>query len=152
MSLAPEKIALLRTELESDPVGLGYSDHIAAGRDGDIESLINAITGPGVGTVTLPSVPTPAVLLGLAPAMLILNDKDEKTRDRWDRIIGTIQAVDTLTINASNLATFGLAIVDGLLTLQQAEAIYKRPGTRAEVLFGVNAYADSSDIAKALRG
>lgn len=84
--------------------------------------------------------------------MLILNGKDAAVKDRWDRILGTIQAADSLMINASNLSMFGLAIVDGLLTIEQAEAIYKRIGSRAEVLFGAGVHADSSDIAKALRG
>lgn len=152
MALLADQIASLAAELADDPAGLGYATYVAAGQDGDIEALINAATGPGAGTVTLASVPRDAVLLGLSPALLSIGDKSAEVKDRWGRILGVIQAADSLTINASNLAMFGLAILDGLMTQPQAEAIYRRTGSRAEVLFGAGSRVDTSDIAKALRG
>lgn len=152
MALSAEQVAALATELASDPASLGYAAHVAAGRDGDIEALINATTGPGVGTITLASVTRNQFIKGLMPAVLTLAGKDAATKDKWDRALSAVTAADPITIDASNLYFLGLVAADGLLTSNQAEAIYKRAGSRAEVLFGAGTHVDTSDIAKALRG
>lgn len=141
--------ANLRSELQSDPAGLGYAALIAAGNDAAIMAAINSPTGPGAASIPLTSIPRDSFMTSLLPAYLTLASKDAATQAKWDRILGVL---NNSTIIAPNPGLFAIAIADGLLSQAQADACWHRVGSRAESLWGAGLAVSLSDISFALRG
>lgn len=144
--------AVLKDELENDPKSIGYQSKINLGQDLAVAGLINATTGPGAETISLPTISKGQFLLGIAPVGLTLPTKSAEIQAKWDRIILLASSADVVDIGNP---TVGLllqaAIADELITPEQVAAFATRTGSRAEVLFGVGTLVRHEDIAKALR-
>lgn len=151
----------LRAEIANNPKGLAsggvsLTDLAAAGmdRDGDCAALLNALTGAGAELVSLPSIPKGDFLLGIAPAALVLASKDSSTQAKWDRVINLIVgAPDTVSVGSATIqAVLGIALADGILSQGQIDALSKRTGSRAEVLWGPGTVITDGCIGRARNG
>lgn len=138
----------LAAELKADPAKLGYAEPLASGADGSIADLLNA---PNAGTVQLAKIAKGDFLLALLPAAQALSAKDAPTQANWDRLLSLACANESIDVgNPGVKAILTGAVQAGLLTAEQATAAASRPGSRAEVLFGVGVIVDHSDVSKAL--
>lgn len=144
--------AALRAEITTDPAGLGYAPLVAAGADAGIAALLGATTGPGAAPIALPSVSRDAFLLGLRPAYMSLPTLPAAVQQKWDRILAAINSGAAVAIDAGTQGLLASAVADGVLTQAQADAVWHRTGSRAEVLFGPDTVMTQADVSFALRG
>ena|SRR5579862_5971181 len=144
---------ILKGEITADPKGMGYAALVASGSDGGIAALLNAQTGPGVGTVTLPSLTKDQFLTATAPFLPNLLTASPAIQAKWSVILDHLRAADQLDFtNPAVLALIVAAVTDGLLTSGQASGLNQRNGSRAEVLFGAGSSVASGDVSFAMRG
>jgi hypothetical protein len=144
---------VLKKELEADPLGLGYAPLLASGNDTGLCALLNSRIGPGTGVVSLSSVSRTDFLLACAPAYLVLPTLNAAVQAKWDRILAVIGAADRIDCTDPRVqALLSAAVIDGVLTSDQATAINQRTGSRAEVLLGAGVALTESDVVQALRG
>lgn len=142
--------AALKSEIQNDPVSLGYSTHVAIGNDVPIADLLNE---PTEILIDLPSIAKDNFLLGVAPATFVLPSLSQELQAKWDRVLSLAQSVSSINVASSTVqALFQAAIADGVLTQDQIDGFTKRFGSRAEVLFGAGAIVSHLDVSKALRG
>lgn len=140
----------LKSEINSDPTGIGYSSHVASGDDTGIADLLNAV---GAGTIYVTSMERDEFLLAIASAYLTLPSLSSTIQSKWDRILGVIQAATTINISSSSVRTLlSTAVSDGVLQQSVVDSITQRTGSRAEVLFGSGTIISPSDVSFALRG
>lgn len=142
-------ILALKSEIESDPKGIGYATHIRGGACGTIADLLNATTGPGAGTITLAWQRRDPFLTGLIGPLLVLATKDSATQAKWDRILATLRAAEWIDVSKA-IQLLGLAQADGLIDDDGIAALTTRVGSRAEVLFGDGASVTYQQVAQAL--
>jgi len=139
----------LASEIHNDPAGLGYAPYVESGDDASIVNLLNAKTT----TVQHDIMPKDQFLFAILPAMLALSQLDDNTQKKWDRILMVAAAASAIAVTSPEIQyVLGLAVQDGLLTLQQAEAVGIMAGSRAESLLGANTFVTVNDISMALRG
>jgi hypothetical protein len=143
---------VLKKELEADPLGLGYEPLLASGNDTGLCALLNSHSGLGTGTVNLSSVSRTDFLLAIAPAYLVLPTLNASVQAKWDRILAVIGAADRIDCTDPRVqALLSAAVIDGVLTSDQAIAINQCIGSRAEVLLGPGTELSIGDISFALR-
>jgi hypothetical protein len=143
---------VLKKELEADPLGLGYAPLLDSGDDTGLCALLNSHSGFGAATVSVPSVSRTDFLLAIAPAYLVLPTLNAFVQAKWDRILAVIGAADRIDCTDPRVqALLSAAVVDGVLTSDQATAINTRTGSRAEVLLGPGTELSTGDISFALR-
>lgn len=140
-------LAQLKTELQSDPKGLGYAAPIAAGDDTAVAALVNS-TYAGVGTVWRSSVPVADFL-----AALVWSEVSTFTQTQWEAF--SVMLIP-LRIDASqvNVRNFFAGLFTGkTVTLQNLTAAAKVTApSRAQELWGDTAVVSVADIGYALRG
>lgn len=141
----------LQSEIQNDPSGLGYTAHVAAGRDQAVADLLNA---PSVGIVTLTSVDNATFVTAFLPFLPnVAGLADANKKDMYWRIWEAIISLPTITFGNPNVSgMLALAVQDGVLTQQQAQTLTQRQGSRAEVLFGAATVVTNGDVSFALRG
>lgn len=139
----------LKTEVLGDPAGIGYAAHVAAGACGTIADMLNAMDGPGAGTITLAWQRRDPFLSGLIPSILALAEKDAAVQAKWDRVLATLRAAEWIDV-AKATQLLDLAMADGLIDGAGIAALTTRTGSRAEVLFGEGASVTYQDVAIAL--
>jgi hypothetical protein len=144
--------AALKAEIQADPLGIGYGPHAAAQDDAAVAGLLNARTGPGAGTIALDYVSRDDFLKGIRPALLRLPAEDANIQAKWDRILSLIATGPGVTIDDETRALLDSAVTDGILTQAEADAVWHRTGSRAEVLFGPGAVVTPAEVSVALRG
>ena len=139
--------AQLKTELTTDPNGLGY----AGKADAQLAALLNSFTGPGAAVVAIASMARSDFLLGIAPATFVLPSLSAALQSKWDRILSLARSADQINVASATVqALLATAVSDGVLTQAQSDAISKRTGSRAEVLFGAGTSVSELDIARAM--
>lgn len=120
--------------------------------DQAVLSLLNSLTGPNVGVVSVTSMTRTDFLLAIAPAYLSLPVLSAAIQAKWDRILNVLTGAAQVDItNTMIQALMGVSVTDGVLTADQVAAIGKRTGSYAEVLFGANTVVVLSDVSFALR-
>jgi hypothetical protein len=145
--------AALRTELHTDPKNLGYTALITAGRDRNITSLLNSTTGNGAELQNVPSISKEQFLLGIASCYLVLPTLSADIQKKWDRILGVIQAANTVDVSSATVQfLLSVAVSDGLFDQATVDALSKYQASRSEVLFGRGVRIDDGDVSYALRG
>lgn len=151
--------AALKTEIQSDPLALGYAAFIASGNDMVLAALLNAITGPGAATISRTAVTRGALLRGIIPALDQLASGVDSvgvaippaTSAKWRNRFDALRASDSeVALDAPLGGMLQQLVTDKLTSQPYIDAITKRTGSRAEVLFG--AAVTHIDVANALRG
>ena len=147
----------LKTELTTDPKGLGYASTLPTS-DIATAALLNNLTGPGAGTVTIPSftrgqlldlsIPmedqlnTGSNVSGVAFTQLLIN--------KWDGRFNALRSGDSVIQLSAISNLLNSAVTDGLTTSAYITQITTRTGSRAEVLFGAGTIVQHQDISKAM--
>lgn len=145
--------AQLKTELTTDPDGLGYAQWLTIGDAGgyqNITTLINALTGAGAANIemtTMTAAQISAIMLPLFGAATSLT----ALQYAYYTLMFSIVVSQQGPIAVSSLSAFGAQMVtNGILTPTQATNLGQRVGSRAEVLWGAGTTIGISDIQLAL--
>ena len=149
--------ATLKTELTTDPLGLGYASTLPTS-DIATAGLINALTGKGMATIQVPSFSRGALLAllipledqlssgvnisGVAFGQLVL----AKWAGRFDALRSGDPGIATVVI----LPMLASAVTDGLTITAYITQITNRICSRAETLFGAGTVVQHQDISKAM--
>lgn len=146
--LSPEILAILKDELQTDPMQIGYASDIENGNFNAPAEKLNAFPG----TVTMNSMSNVDFVTAFLPYLYTAIALGGTKGQFYSMLWQTILAMPT--INLSNPSVGGMmaqAIADGVLTEDQATALNQRPGSRSEVLCGTGVKLSGDDIADALR-
>ena len=138
-------LSLLRTELLTDPRGLGYSTAVTRGDHNTLADLLNRLAASNtvsVGTIFVIDMQQAVV----ASEYAVLSAGQ---RDLWGAIVTT--AVNGIAISNTVLRN-QVAFVwsAGTTTRTSLLALDTRSGSRAEVLFGEHTAVSPTEIGKAL--
>ena len=136
--------AALKTEITTDPKALGYAPYVASGSDGSIADLLNAM---GTDVITIPDYTKEQFSTGIIPAVLALATASTALQSKWDRLLSMTLAQSVIHYSVA-APLLSILVSDGLITQSQIDAFTKRPGSRAEVLFGAGTVISSEDVAK----
>lgn len=136
----PLNYAQLKTELQTDPLTLGYAAPLAAGNHGAVADLLNQSSA----AVSIPrrTVPAWEVFDAIVPAEWAALTAQEKQR------IQTILSMGTVSVQGTNTRNAFAAVFGAGPTRTALVALQNRQGSRAEQLFGQS--ISPSDIAQAL--
>lgn len=113
--------------------------------DPQAQALVTAQNWPGLATYLqaagagLPrtTISKGEMLRGLLPAVMRLPSKTDAEQKQWDRVLGIIQATETVTLSDAGVqAVIASGIAAGLLTQAEANVILLEPCTRIEQLLG----------------
>ncbi len=149
----------IRSELQADPAGLGYSAHVAARDDTALAAMLNS---PSFGA-TMPK-PVAIGQFALAAAGIGLRAKIEAGSLTTDPPAGLCKTLLELITVSPHISVFdplnGLALMTtlkdaGIITAQDAgivTAIVTQPASRAENLWGVGAAVSVDQVSDALNG
>ena len=137
-------LAILKAELLADPAGLGYAPLLAAGADGTVADLLNAVRD----TISIDRgvIPSYEIVNATAPAEWTALSASEK--QRYQTLTGAGQ-VDSGNINVR--AAFQAMFAAGTATRTALVALVTRKGSRAEQVFGPGVVVDFMSIAEARR-
>lgn len=135
--------AALQTELETDPVALGYKIGGAFRPDPELADLLNAVL-PSI-AIPRPAIPTWEVLAATEEA-----DYDALTAS-LRALYHVLLSMGTLNPSATRTqAVFSKLFPVGSATRVNLSALASRPGSRAEQVLGAGVRLHHTDIAKAL--
>lgn len=142
----PIDYATLKSERTADPEGLGY-----ASAEGDTAeaALLNEVRQGAGYVVREETLAHGPFLLAITPVLLRLASPEvsNATRAKWDRILGVINATESFHIADPRVqGLLASAVADGILLQAEVDAIGKRQGSRAEVLFGAGTVAAAADV------
>jgi len=137
-------LTALKTELTTDPAGLGYAAHIVTG---SFSPIVDLLAAPRAGfTVFRGVIPSYEIINATAPAEWASLTAVEK--QRYQTLTG---AGDVDVSNTNVRAAFGAMFGAGTLTRDALVALASRPGSRAEQVLGTGVTVNAEDIATALR-
>jgi len=141
----PVNLSTLRTELLTDPRGLGYSAGISIGDHNRISDLLN--TSAASHSVSTGTVYSLGMQQSVVPAEYAILSAAQ--RDLWGAIVAT--AIDGIAIS-NTLIRSQVAFIWALGTVTRTNllALDTRIGSRAEVLFGEGTVVFSTEVGKAL--
>jgi len=143
--------AALKTELQTDPTGIGYAASVAAGNDTETARLINEVrTVPPTFTINRGPVPSSIVVNEIEAADLSALITNQLLQLQIITQFGTVDLGD-----ASTRQILGGIFPVASATRTNLTALANRPASRAEVYPGSpgrNANITPDDVAKALRG
>lgn len=142
--------AALNTELTTDPESLGYAQWIpvaSPGANANIAELINATTGAGASTLSNDPVTGSTFLAALDPVEL------SSLTSQQMAVVQLYTTADTVAIGEPNVQSWIMSTWPAETsprTNAALMALFNRPCSRAEVLFGRGAQVGTSDIYTAL--
>ena len=139
----------LATELIKDPLKVGYAPLIASGSDTDLAALLNALTGPGAGTVPGDPISAADFVSKIAAVELISLTSLQLTQVQ---IVTAAQQIKVAAPEVQKWIANTWPSNTAPSTNAALSALVSRIGSRAEVLFGNGTVISDSDISKALRG
>ena len=148
---------LLKTELTTDPLGLGYASTLPTS-DIATASLLNSLTGKGTATITIPLFSRGELLALLIPledqlssGVTISNTAlTQLVLNKWSGRFDALRSGDTFIATNIILPLLNSAVTDNIATAAYITQITTRTGSRAEVLFGAGTVIQHSDISKAM--
>lgn len=143
MSLTTAQIATLKTEINSDPNGLGYAAPYSLGSDDGVAALINAVGAGAAYSIYKNNIPLHDMIANIASSEFtsLTSLQVAQLQFLFQGSGGVVDATDT---NTRNIIT---AIFAGKTsTLANFAALAKRQGSRAEVLFGVGVSVSGHDV------
>lgn len=137
----------LNTELQTDPLTLGYAPLIAAGDHSGLAAILNDVAGAGAASIdrefvdaaTFQSQVDPTEYLALTVAQ----------QNLWNAIL-TASTSTQVPLKNSTLRSQVLAVWAAGTTRTNLAALQTRTGSRAEVLWGDGAVVTHTMIAEAL--
>jgi hypothetical protein len=151
----------LRTEIQTDPTQLGYAALVASGSDAGIATLLNTPTTTQInrGIITRSDF---MYLFGFVFTN-VAGLADSNIRAGWAWNLQLVNATEKVNLSSAGIngdlavspPIIGVrqqAVATGLCTDAQWVSIAYRPGTRAEVLWGVGSAVSANDVSIALRG
>lgn len=137
--------AQLSTEISTDPAALGYAALVAAGNDAGVVALLNA---PTATAVFRRDIGVHEVVAAIAPA-----DFAGLTVLQVAKLQLLFTGTTTIDASSANTRALFVGIFSGLPTSSASlTSLASRPGSRAEVLFGVGTVITGNDVSLALRG
>jgi hypothetical protein len=140
MAIAPEQLPALKTELTTDPTGIGYAQMDATQREA-------AINLPRAGiSVNRGTIPPQELVEAVVRTEMPTNAAD---RD-W---LLMVVAGERVRVDTGSAVRSGLLAIFGAATTTRANltgASSKTPASRAEQLFGINAVVSYNDIRQAM--
>ena len=148
MALTSTQTAALKSEIQSDPLSLGYAPFVTGGNDAGIVALMNdptkATTGPAVAVT---SVPTSDII-----DAIVFSEMSAFTTNQLLQLL-LMLSVSTVNPSNANVRAF-FAGLFGAATTTRANliALSTRIGSRAEQLGGAGFVVAQSDVSFALRG
>lgn len=133
-------LAALRAELENDPTGMGYAPLVNSADDIAVANLLNSLTSPGAGTVTIPVLTRGQFLLNVvAPVGANLLGATDQLKAKWTFYLDLAKASEEIHVTSPVIQGLLASLVaDGIATQAEIDAVTKRVGSRAEVLFGAD--------------
>lgn len=139
----------LKNELENDPEGLGYAQHINTGADGSIEELINSVDNRWrVLRGTMSHSDFIDAFAGVIFQIKMLPDGEMKKF--WYAALEVLQTVETVNLQNPIFNTLKPKMVqDGFATDEQLAQIFTISVSRAEFVCGKK--VSHLEIAEALR-
>ena len=148
---------LLKTELTTDPLGLGYASTLPTS-DIATASLLNSLTGKGTATITIPLFSRGELLALLIPledqlssGVTISNTAlTQLVLNKWSGRFDALRSGDTFIATNIIIPMLNSAVTDNITTTAFIAQITTRTGSRAEVLFGAGTVIQHSDISKAM--
>lgn len=141
----PINYAALATEINTDPLTLGYATPKAAGNDQAIAILLNAVGAGASYQVNREAIPVALLFVNIdATEFLALSDI------KLQQLQAVLAAVSIDLNDASTRAILIGIFGNPSVTRTNLTAILKRQGSRAEVLFGRGTTITSNDVARAL--
>ena len=107
--------AALKSEISTDPLALGYAPYVTAMSDAVIANMLNAQTGAGIATITLPTLTYAEMLTGLMPALIAIASATTAIQGKYDRVLSAIKTLPVIqyAVAAPILASL---VTDGLET------------------------------------
>lgn len=141
----PIDYAALKSEIQTDPIALGYASHVASGDDAGVAILLGA-TQQTI-NINVGVVPAYKVFEAIVPAEWSALSADDK-----QRIQSILAMGDVDTTGPNTRAAFTTAFPATTVTRTNLTALLTRKGSRAEQLFGAGTVVQHLDVAKALRG
>lgn len=148
--------AALKTEIETDPKGLGYGTWVsptgALLKDGwpdGIAALLNQTTGPGIGQL-----PNNPILSATFLAAVDPNELGLLTTLQLDQLSAYLSA-GTIPIGSANVQAWINKLFPAATAPNTSGALvpqFNRVATRAEMLFGSGVVIQSTDVSTAITG
>ncbi|WP_297478425.1 hypothetical protein [Ferrovum sp.] len=83
----------LNSELTTDPQKIGYATPLAATNDNAVAVLINAITGPGAATITIPSLTHDELATLIAPVVMAIGSASSALQAQWNPMLALISGI-----------------------------------------------------------
>jgi hypothetical protein len=137
--------AQLASEINSDPTGLGYAQHVASGDDAGIAAILNTV---GTTKVFRNDIAVHEVINAIVAA-----DFAALTQVQLSKLTLFFTATNVIDATNANTRTIFLAIFTGMAgTITALTALAQRNGMRAEVLWGVGTVITAGNVSFALRG
>jgi hypothetical protein len=136
------QIAALKTEITTDPTGLGYAAAVAAGATAQLAAILNL---PRAGISVFRSEVSGADLI----SAVVLADFLLLTSAQQQFFLACVGAAPLDATNANLRASLGALFPVGASRTALVAAA-SRQGSRAEQLFGVNVKLNTEDLAAAL--
>lgn len=134
--------AALKTELQTDPAGLGYAPHLAAGADQSLADLLNEVRQSI--SISRATIPAYEVWEAIVPAEWAALTANERQR------VQTILSMGEVNVQGANTrSSLAAAFGAGTTSRTNLIALQSRQGSRAEQLFGDGVAVTNEDIAKA---
>jgi hypothetical protein len=138
----PIDYALLATEINTDPQGLGYAARRALGDDAGIAGLLNQVrSGIQVGSGVVPAYAVFRAIVRADFAALTAADR---------QLIQMILSMGQVDLTDPNTRAAFAGAFAGTATQTNLQALQSRPGSRAEQLFGAASTVAAADVARAL--
>lgn len=135
--------AALRTELQTDPTGLGYAPLITNGDDADLAALLNAVRG----TIT---VFRNDIESGEIVGSTVLSDFTTLTSSQQNYYLAIVSQPTVDATNTNLRTSLATLFPAGSTTRTNLQALAQRNGSRAEQLFGTGISVSTADVARAL--
>jgi hypothetical protein len=137
--------AAMRSEIVTDPAGVGYAAPYAAGNDDGVAALLNAVGAGAAYSVYKKSVPVRDLVASIDPTNFAA-----LTALQLAKLQLLFTGAATLDASDANTRTIVQGVFSGMAaTLTNFAVLVKRQGSRAEVLWGDGARVSADDVSKA---
>lgn len=150
MSLTPAQAQQLKTELTTDPKGYGYA--LTTNQDA-LAALLNQVRAGEPQPQTVLTTRTLVAAIVPAEFNTIMGTSEATTgqiRAWYLQVLASAGSVDLSNGNVQAALTLIFPQASCPTTFAAVQALYTRPGSRAESLFGAGAVVQSVDISLAL--
>jgi hypothetical protein len=145
------QLAALTSELTNDPLKIGYSAELNIS-DIAVAGMLNATTGNGAATITIPSLTHDEFATLIAPVVMAIGSASAALQAQWTPMLNLISGINVFQTTPQNMGMLNALSADfpNQLTASAITAATTRMGSRAEILFGIGTTIAWQDVAQAL--